>query len=106
MRLPLRPAIQIGSVPRRPWSSTTRNGQCFSMSLRSNSMSEAPPMFGMKLACGLIAFIVLVPCDDQPVSTDAAPRVPGLPDRVFGVGVLRQLVARGARLKRSVQASQ
>ena len=55
-RLPLRPAIHSDSTPRRPWSSTTMNGQCFSMSLRSNSISEAPLMFGMKLACGRIAF--------------------------------------------------
>ena len=105
-RLPLRPAIHSDSAPRRPWSSTTMNGQCFSMSLRSNSISEAPLMLGMKLACGRIAFTSIVPGDDHLCQHVAAPLRPGLPDRIVRIGDLRERRGRVALAKRSVQEAQ
>ena len=96
MRLPLRPAIQTGSVPRRPWSSTQRNGQYFSMISRSNSMSDTEPMFGMKLVCGLIAFITASHSTTSRVSTERRHACQRDPRRVLDARVARQLEARGA----------
>ena len=47
-------------------------------------MSEAPPMLGMKLACGLIAFMASSHSTMSLVSTRPAPGGPGLPGRILG----------------------
>ena len=95
MRLPLRPDIQIGSVPRRPWSSTTRNGQCLPMMERSNSISEAPPMLGMKLACGRIAFTTSSQSATSLVRTTRRQAIQACQTGSSTLVVARQVVARG-----------
>ena len=93
MRLPLRPADHPISTPRRPWWSTTRNGQCLVMTERSNSISDAPLMFGMKLAFGRIAFTASSHWAITSVSTLRRQCVHACHAGIVGVGGQRQVEA-------------